>query len=76
MPEQYQYVKLPDGTYGKFSHAASDNEIRAKITAAFPNAYKQAATPAPQKRRSRGNNGSNRQSRNGNRGPGYRNHQR
>ena len=50
-PEQFQYVRLPDGSYGKFNASASDNEIRAKITAAFPDAYKVPPTPTvdPQK---------------------------
>ena len=48
-PEQFQYVRLPDGSFGKFRANATDNEIRAKITAAFPDAYKAAATVDPQR---------------------------
>ncbi len=41
MPDTYQYVKLPDGTYGKFSASATDTQIRAQIAKDFPSAYKQ-----------------------------------
>jgi hypothetical protein len=35
----FQYVKLPDGSYGKFPADASDSEIRAAIEEKFPGAY-------------------------------------
>ena len=38
--QQFQYVKLPDGSYGKFAMGASDDMIRAQIEKDFPNAYK------------------------------------
>ena len=39
-PDQYQYIKLPDGSYGKFASGASDDEIRGHIQQDFPNAFK------------------------------------
>jgi hypothetical protein len=43
MPDQFQYIKLPDGSYGKFAANASDEQIRAAIQKDFPNAF-----PAPE----------------------------
>jgi hypothetical protein len=40
MPDtQYQYVKLPNGEYGKFRADATDATIRAAILKDFPDAY-------------------------------------
>ena len=39
-PDQYQYIKMPDGSYGKFASGASDDEIRGHIQQDFPNAFK------------------------------------
>lgn len=48
MPDdRFQYVKLPDGSYGKFRADATDAQIRAAITKDFPNAYTKPIT-APQ----------------------------
>lgn len=38
---QFQYVKLPDGSYGKFDAAASDDEIQGHIKQDFPDAFKE-----------------------------------
>src|SRR5215472_4611714 len=46
MPEQYQYIKLPDGTYGKFAADATDAQIRATVAKNFPTTPAQAQ-PAP-----------------------------
>jgi hypothetical protein len=41
VPEQdYQYIKLPDGSYGKFAANASDDVIRSAIQKDFPDAFK------------------------------------
>lgn len=40
-PDQFQYVKLPDGSYGKFAANATDDQIRTQITKDFPDAYKE-----------------------------------
>lgn len=37
--EQVQYIKLPDGSYGKFSANATDDEIRGHIQKDFPDAF-------------------------------------
>ena len=37
--QQFQYVKLPDGSYGKFASNATDDVIRSQISKDFPNAY-------------------------------------
>lgn len=39
--DQYQYVKMPDGSYGKFSANATDEQIRGQIQKDFPDAFKQ-----------------------------------
>jgi hypothetical protein len=39
MPDEFQYVKLPDGSYGKFRSDATDVAIRAQILKDFPDAY-------------------------------------
>jgi hypothetical protein len=44
-PRQYQYVKLPDGSYGKFDANAKDSEIRGHIERDFPDAFKNSAKP-------------------------------
>lgn len=36
---QFQYVKLPDGSYGKFDAGASDDFIKSAIQKDFPNAF-------------------------------------
>jgi len=38
--DQFQYVKLPNGEYGKFRSDATDAQIRAAILKDFPDAYK------------------------------------
>jgi len=40
--DQFQYVKMPDGSYGKFAANASDDVIRAAVQKDFPDAYKTA----------------------------------
>jgi hypothetical protein len=42
---QYQYIKLPDGSWGKFDAGATDDVIRQHIQADFPDAYKPAPKP-------------------------------
>src|SRR5882724_579616 len=37
--DQFQYVKMPDGSYGKFRADASDDVIRSTILKDFPDAY-------------------------------------
>lgn len=39
MADEFQYVKLPDGSYGKFRSDASDAFIRASVIRDFPNAF-------------------------------------
>lgn len=39
MADQFQYIKLPDGSYGKFSPDASDETIRGAIEKDFPEAF-------------------------------------
>jgi hypothetical protein len=40
MPQdQYQYIKLPDGSYGKFAANASDADIRAAVQKDFPSSF-------------------------------------
>lgn len=41
--DQFQYVKLPDGSYGKFASSASDDDIKTAIQKDFPDAF----TPTP-----------------------------
>jgi len=38
--EQFQYVKMPDGSYGKSRADASDADIRSAISKDFPDAFK------------------------------------
>jgi hypothetical protein len=40
MPDQFQYIKLPDGSYGKFAADAGDDVIRSAISKDFPDAFK------------------------------------
>lgn len=53
MAEEFQYVKLPDGSYGKFRPDATDAMIRSQILKDFPKAFakpsesQQAATMVP-----------------------------
>lgn len=47
--DQFQYVKLPDGSYGKFAANASDDVIKQAIAKDFPSAFSQA----PQDNRTR-----------------------
>lgn len=47
MADQYQYVKLPDGSYGKFAANASDKEIRALVAKHFPAAYQAKPATGP-----------------------------
>lgn len=46
--DQYQYVKLPSGEYGKFAANASDDDIRARIQKDFPDAFKTQQPSAPE----------------------------
>lgn len=46
MANQYQYVRLPDKTIGRFRADETDAQIRAKISSAFPDAYQSAASHA------------------------------
>lgn len=43
MPQQFQYVKLPDGSYGKFNADTPDTVIRSLILRQFPNAFNSTA---------------------------------
>lgn len=47
MADQFQYVKLPDGTYGKFAADASPEDMRAAVEKQFPTAYAPAPTSGP-----------------------------
>jgi hypothetical protein len=38
--EEYQYIKLPDGSHGKFRSDATDADIRTSISKDFPDAFK------------------------------------
>lgn len=38
-PIQFQYVLLPDGSYGKFNANATNDQIRAQVEKDFPDAY-------------------------------------
>lgn len=38
--DKFQYIKLPDGSYGKFDAGATDDYIRSSISKDFPNAFK------------------------------------
>jgi hypothetical protein len=44
-PDNFQYVKLPDGSYGKFSGDASDDVIKSAISKDFPTAFASQAPP-------------------------------
>jgi len=39
MAEEFQYIKLPDGSYGKFQSSATDAQIRAAVQKDFPDAF-------------------------------------
>lgn len=39
MPDQFQYIKMPDGSYGKFRADATDAQIRSAVLKDFPTAY-------------------------------------
>jgi|SRR5882757_707821 len=41
MADDVQYIKLPDGSYGKFAANAKDEDIQAAISKDFPDAFKQ-----------------------------------
>ena len=45
MPDKVQYIKLPDGSWGKFDENASDEEIRGHIQKDFPDAFKPPPPP-------------------------------
>lgn len=45
MPDDFQYVKLPDGSYGKFRADATDDVIRSAISKDFPTAFKPQESP-------------------------------
>lgn len=58
MADEYQYIKMPDGSYGKFRADISDDVIRGVIAKDFPDAFKnQQGTigPAPSALRRAGN---------------------
>jgi hypothetical protein len=40
MSDQFQYIKLPDGSYGKFRADASDDQIRTVLMKNFPEAMR------------------------------------
>jgi hypothetical protein len=40
MADDVQYIKLPDGSYGKFAASAKDEDIQSAISKDFPNAFK------------------------------------
>lgn len=44
--DQFQYIKLPDGSYGKFSASATDDQIRGVILANFPQVGAKREVPA------------------------------
>jgi hypothetical protein len=46
MADDYQYIKLPDGSYGKFSANATDDAIRTAILKDFPSAFGDLRTGA------------------------------
>lgn len=48
MPDDFQYVKLPDGSYGKFASDASDDVIRGAIQKDFPDAFKNTPQLSPE----------------------------
>jgi hypothetical protein len=39
MPDPYRYVKLPNGSYGKFDANATDDVIKSQISKDFPSAF-------------------------------------
>lgn len=39
MADEFQYVKLPDGSYGKFPASASDDQIRTVLASQFPKEF-------------------------------------
>lgn len=45
--EKYQYVKLPDGSYGKFPASASDDQIRTVLASQFPQEFASAKAGTP-----------------------------
>jgi hypothetical protein len=48
MADQFQYIKLPDGSYGKFPTSASDDQIRTVLASQFPKDFAAAkASAAP-----------------------------
>lgn len=47
MGDPYQYVKLPDGSYGKFASDATDETIKTAIAKDFPDAFKVSAKTPP-----------------------------
>jgi hypothetical protein len=49
MADQFQYVKMPDGSYGKFAADATPESMRAAVQQHFPDAYKPAAPAQPAK---------------------------
>lgn len=51
MADNFQYVKMPDGSYGKFAADATPDQMRSAVQQHFPDAYKQQPA-APQDDRS------------------------
>lgn len=43
--DQFQFIRLPDGSYGRFKADATTEQIRAAVLKDFPNAYGQQAQP-------------------------------
>ena len=46
MADQFQYVKLPDGSYGKFRADATDDDIQGQIAKDFPDAVGRNMRPS------------------------------
>src|SRR5205823_5483041 len=46
-PADFQYIKLPDGSYGKFRGDAGDDVIKATIEKHYPGTFAPPAAPAP-----------------------------
>lgn len=44
MADDFQYVKMPDGSYGKFRSDATDDVIRSAVMKDFPDAFKSKST--------------------------------
>lgn len=47
MADEFQYVRMPDGSYGKFRADAPPDVIRSAIQKDFPDHFRSAASPIP-----------------------------